>query len=164
MSKWFRRGKNAIIPLNPFLSSPIKYFLRFLHNSLWISSWFLAPQSGALRISAYRDFQSHPTLPLIAFEHLSLSMVISNSPSRPRQINVDQCRPKFSKISKNFQKFPKKFQKISSLTKFPEFSKKNWNFPNFRNFSKFSKCSKIFQMFQNILNFQNFPISKFLEF
>ena len=36
----------------------------------------LAPQSGALRISAYRDFQSHPTLPLIAFEHLSLSMVI----------------------------------------------------------------------------------------
>ena len=40
----------------------------------------LAPQSGALRISAYRDFhpiptQSHPN-PLIAFEHLSLSMVI----------------------------------------------------------------------------------------
>ena len=39
---------------------------------------FLAPQSGALKISAYRDFlpsQSHP-IPLIAFEHLSLSMVI----------------------------------------------------------------------------------------
>ena len=33
----------------------------------------LAPQSGALRISAYRD--SHP-IPLIAFEHLSLSIVI----------------------------------------------------------------------------------------
>ena len=40
---------------------------------------FLAPQSGALKISAYRDFlPSHPipSLPLIAFEHLSLSMVI----------------------------------------------------------------------------------------
>ena len=35
---------------------------------------FLAPQSGALRISAYRDFL--PSLPLKAFEHLSLSMVI----------------------------------------------------------------------------------------
>ena len=50
----------------------------------------LAPQSGALRISAYRDFQSNP---LIAFEHLSLSIVIWNSPSRSRQINVDQSRP-----------------------------------------------------------------------
>ena len=37
---------------------------------------FLAPQSGALRISAYGDFQSQPIHPLIAFEHLSLSMVI----------------------------------------------------------------------------------------
>ena len=50
----------------------------------------LAPQSGALRISAYRDFlPSHPNpnpIPLIAFEHLSLSMVIRNSASRPRQI------------------------------------------------------------------------------
>ena len=40
----------------------------------------LAPQSSALRISAYRDFQSNP---LIAFEHLSLSKVIRNSASRP---------------------------------------------------------------------------------
>merc|ERR1711911_47143 len=55
----------------------------------------LAPQSGALRISAYRDFHpSNPIHPLIAFEHLSLSMVIRNSASRPRQINVDQGRPK----------------------------------------------------------------------
>ena len=40
----------------------------------------LAPQSGALRISAYRDFlpshPTHPILPLIAFEHLSLSVEI----------------------------------------------------------------------------------------
>ena len=37
----------------------------------------LAPQSGALRISAYRDFQSHPShpIPLIAFERLSFSIV-----------------------------------------------------------------------------------------
>merc|ERR1711911_174873 len=55
----------------------------------------LAPQSGALRISAYRDFHpSNPIHPLIAFEHLSLSMVIRNSASRLRQINVDQGRPK----------------------------------------------------------------------
>ena len=36
----------------------------------------LAPHSGALRISAYRDFHPIPTLLLIAFNHLSLSMVI----------------------------------------------------------------------------------------
>ena len=44
-------------------------------NVLWYFISLLAPQSGALRISAYRDFQSNP-IPLIAFEHLSLSMVI----------------------------------------------------------------------------------------
>ena len=54
-------------------------------------AYLLAPQSGALRISAYRDF--HP-IPLIAFEHLSLSIVIKNNASRLRQINVDQGRPK----------------------------------------------------------------------
>ena len=48
----------------------------------------LAPQSGALWISAYRDFLPIPSNPHIAFEHLSLSMVIWNSPSRPRQINA----------------------------------------------------------------------------
>ena len=39
----------------------------------------LAPQSGALRIRAYGDFQYQPNPsihPLIAFEHLSLSMII----------------------------------------------------------------------------------------
>ena len=37
---------------------------------------------------------SHPyPVPLKALEYLSLSMVIRNSPSRPRQINVDQDRP-----------------------------------------------------------------------
>ena len=38
----------------------------------------LALQSGALRISAYRDFHPIPilSLPLKAFDHLSLSMVI----------------------------------------------------------------------------------------
>ena len=35
----------------------------------------LAPQSGALRINAFRDFQPNPTHPLIAFEHLSLYTV-----------------------------------------------------------------------------------------
>ena len=56
----------------------------------------LAPQSGALRISAYRDFQSQ-SLPLIAFEHLSLYTTFWNSPSRPKQIRVDQGRPKQTK-------------------------------------------------------------------
>ena len=55
----------------------------------------LAPQSGAVRISAYRDFQSNPIQPipipnpLIALGHLSLSIVIRDNASRPRQINVD---------------------------------------------------------------------------
>ena len=54
--------------------------------SFFILGQLLAPLSGALRISAYRDFQSNP---LIAFRHLSLSIVIRNNASRPRQINVD---------------------------------------------------------------------------
>ena len=73
-------------------------FLCGIHNTSLRRrpSTLLAPQSGALRISAYRDFHPipNPILPLIAFEHLSLSIVIWNSPSRPRQMNVDQGRPK----------------------------------------------------------------------
>ena len=45
-------------------------------TSVSIHFRLLAPQSGALRISAYRDFHPYPTLPLIAFEHLSLSIQI----------------------------------------------------------------------------------------
>ena len=91
----------------------------------------LAPQSGALRISAYRDFLPIPSIPLIAFEHLSLSMVIRNSASRPRQINVDQVTQKQVSFLRNFSKFSKLFQ----------------IFQNFLNFPKFSKFSKIFQIF-----------------
>ena len=47
---------------------------------------FLASQSGALRISAYRDFQPNPN-PLIAFGNLSLSLVIRNNACKLRQIN-----------------------------------------------------------------------------
>ena len=55
----------------------------------------LAPQSGALRISAQQRFPIQPIPnPLIAFEYLSLSVVIWDSACRPRQINVDQVRPK----------------------------------------------------------------------
>ena len=51
---------------------------KFNLNDLWHLPFdiLLAPQSGALRINAYRDFHPIPTLPLIAFKHLSLSMVI----------------------------------------------------------------------------------------
>ena len=81
----------------------------------------LAPQSGALRISAYGDFQSHPIPtqpihPLIAFEHLSLSMVIRNSASRPRQINVDQGRPKQVSILQ-VSKYPS--VQVSQVSKYP---------------------------------------------
>ena len=49
------------------------------------STWLLAPQSSALTIDAFKDFQPNPIpVPLIAFEHLSLSMGIWNGPSRPR--------------------------------------------------------------------------------
>ena len=85
-----------------------------------ISNVLLAPQGGALRISVYRDFhsiqsqsQSHP---LIAFQHLSLSMVIWDSASRPWQINVDQVRPKQVSILRNFTTF-KKFQKFQKKSK-----------------------------------------------
>ena len=39
----------------------------------------------------------NPTIPLLAFEHLSPSMVICNSPSRPKHINVDKGRPRQTK-------------------------------------------------------------------
>ena len=124
-------GDNAL--LRPELARAAFYLCGQLTTHSCISfiplPLFLAPQSGALRINAYRDFlPSHPIpypIPLIAFEHLSLSMVIRNSASRPRQINVDQERPK----------------QVSTLRNFP-------------NFPKFSKFSKIFQIFQN---FPNFP-------
>ena len=77
--QWLRRGKGLV-----------KKFIKHM-----IGCWLLAPQSGALIISAYRDFLPYPIpIPLIAFEHLSLSMVIWDSASRPRQINVDQAWPK----------------------------------------------------------------------
>ena len=50
-----------------------------LHIFLGGCHRLLAPQSGALRISAYRDFlpiPSIPSIPLIAFEHSSLSTLI----------------------------------------------------------------------------------------
>ena len=88
----------------------------FSHKKISVNFRFplLAPQSGALRISAYGDFQSHPNPtqpihPLIAFEHLSLSIVIWDSAYRPRQINVEQVRPKQVSTLQNFTTF-KKFQ------------------------------------------------------
>ena len=54
------------------------------------------------------EISYHPNpnpIPLIAFEHLSLSMVIWNSPSRPSQINVDQGRPKFCMYVSHFLTF-----------------------------------------------------------
>ena len=60
---------------------------------------------------------SHPTHPHTAFRHLSLSMVIRNSASRPRQINVDQVRPKQVSILRNFPNFPK-FSKFSKFFQF----------------------------------------------
>ena len=78
---------------------------------------FLAPQSGALRINAFRDFYpSNPIHPLIAFEHLSLSIVIWDSACRPRQINVDQGRPKQVSILQ-VSKYPS--VQVSQVSKYP---------------------------------------------
>ena len=54
------------------------FWVQFMHLLCWT---LLAPQSGALRISAYRDFHPNPipsqsTYSFREFEHLSLSMVI----------------------------------------------------------------------------------------
>ena len=98
-------------------------------DQILLSDVLLAPQSGALRISAYGDFQPNPNPsihPLIAFEHSSLSIVIRNSARRPRQINVDHVRPKQESILRNFPNFPK-FSKFFQI------------FQNFPNFPKFSK-------------------------
>merc|ERR1712032_78356 len=58
---------------------------------------------------------SHPN-PLIAFEHLSLSIVIRNSASRPRQINVDQGRPEQVSILQ-VSKYPS--VQVSQVSKYP---------------------------------------------
>merc|ERR1711946_66810 len=60
-------------------------------------------------------FPSQPN-PLIAFEHLTLSMVIRNSASRPRQINVDQGRPKQVSILQ-VSKYPS--VQVSQVSKYP---------------------------------------------
>ena len=92
----------------------------------------LAPQSGALRISTFRDF--HPN-PLIAFEHLSLSIVIWDSACRPRQINALQCRAIQTKAGINFAKFYN-FQKVPKLSKLSKLS-------NLSKLSKLSTCDSV---------------------
>ena len=92
---------------------PPLLFAQMSHQylSLIVKIYLLAPQSGALRITPLRDFHPipipYPSHPLIAFEHLSLSMVFWNSPSRPRQINVDQGRPKQTKADQGRPRWPK---------------------------------------------------------
>merc|ERR1712032_275654 len=54
--------------------------------------------------------------PLIAFGHLSLSIVIRNSASKPRQINVDQGRPKQVSILQVL-KYPS--VQVSQVSKYP---------------------------------------------
>ena len=91
-----------MVPTNGGLKMEMRFCLKFqqaqsssVPRYVVTEGFFLAPQSGALRINAYRDLHpSNPIHPLIAFEHFCLSMVIRNSASRPRQINVDQVRPK----------------------------------------------------------------------
>merc|ERR1712055_961099 len=86
---------------------------------LGLMTSLLAPQSGALRISAYRDFHPIPIPipnPLIAFGHLSLSIVIRNNASRLRQINVDQGRPKQVSILQ-VSKYPS--VQVSQVSKYP---------------------------------------------
>ena len=73
---------NCKIEIQPkYKLQNLKY--KFTHTFEGVGGWLnfcglLAPQSGALRISAYRDFHPipNPIHPLIAFKHLSLSMVI----------------------------------------------------------------------------------------
>ena len=139
---WVLRRQIMIFSMKTNLFANSLFYNCTFTWSRFSSFTLLAPQSDAFRISAYRDFRPIPnpipSLPLIAFEHLSLSMVIWNSPSRPRQINVEQGRPKISKISKNFQ--------IFQIFHFFFFL--------IQNFTKFFKIFQIFQIFQN---FQNFP-------
>merc|ERR1711971_588465 len=76
--------------------SPFFCRLLFLRT---FKSPLLAPQSGALRISAYRDFQpnpipipSHPTTySFRAFKPFYGDL------KQPKQTKVDQCRPRQTK-------------------------------------------------------------------
>ena len=73
-------------PIGVFMAKPIGPKIttfndggRYHKNSSQITNPLLAPQSGALRITPLRDFHPNPyliqSLPLIAFEHLSLYTV-----------------------------------------------------------------------------------------
>ena len=54
----------------------------------------LAPQSGALRISAYRDF--HPILPTYSFWAFK---PFNGDLKQPKQTKADQCRPSQTKAA-----------------------------------------------------------------
>ena len=106
-----------------YLGDPSGIFLLRFRQRLTIKE-LLAPQSGALRISAYGDFQSQsqsqPNPSTYSFRAVKPFYGDLDCASRPWQINVDQCRPKQVSILRNFTTF-KKFQ----------------NFQNFQNFQIF---------------------------
>ena len=109
-----------------------------------------APQSGALRISAYRDFQSNPyptTYSFWAFKPFYGDL------KQPKRTKADQCRPRQTKAGIKFAKFSKKiqifqnFQNFQFVSKISKIFQKKSNFPKFSKFSKFSKNFQIFQKF-----------------
>ena len=104
---------------------------------------FLAPQSGALRISAYRDFQSNPIQSTYSFRAFK---PFYGDQKQCKWTKADQCRLSQTKAGINFAKFYN-FQNVSKLSNFQ-------NFQIFQNLQNF----QIFQNFQNFQNIQNFQI------
>ena len=61
-------------------------------------SLLLAPQSGALRISAYRDFLPNPIPTTYSFRAFK---PFNGDLKQPKQTKADQCRPRQTKADKD---------------------------------------------------------------
>ena len=84
--------------------------LKVLHFAVRECDWLLqqirllAPQSGALGISAYRDFQSHThTQSTYSFQAFKPFYGVLK---QPNQTKADQCRPRQTKASIQVSKNP----------------------------------------------------------
>ena len=93
----------------------------------------LAPQSGALRISAYRDFQSHP-IPIPTTYSFWAFKPFYGDLKQPKQTKADQCRPRQTKASMQVSKYPKyasipsmQVPKVSKDEKYPHWSSDGGN-------------------------------------
>ena len=97
--------------ITPHIPKTFVFTVYCIQHIVAVCPLLLAPQSGALRISAYRDFlPSHPN-PTYSFRALK---PFYGDLKQYMQTKADQCRASQTKAGINFAKFYN-FQKLSKL-------------------------------------------------